>query len=47
MSYNVVPISTVLQSDPVIHTDTSFSSYYLPSLDIVPKTLDIIPCAIQ
>ena len=43
--YNVVPISAVQQSDPVIHIYILF--LILSSVTVYPKRLTIVPCAVQ
>ena len=45
MIYNVVFISGVLQSDPVIHIRTFFFIFF--SMMVYPRRLDTVPCAMQ
>ena len=45
LTYSVVPVSAVQQSDPVTHTH-SFS-HAIPSIMFCPKRLDTVPCAVQ
>ena len=46
VDYNVVPVSAIQQSDPVIHI---YTPLFLISSAIMfyPKRLDTAPCAIQ
>ena len=47
MIYNIVPISTVQQSDPFVYVYIYIFFFIFFSIMVYPRRLDVVTCAIQ